>query len=248
MLAELQRDFARAVRGDALAIARLGIDPVGLNAERRIAVYRNHHRISLAGVLAANFPTVVKVIGEDALQALALSYLAVDPPREPCVAGYGGGFPVFLESDPRSQSLVYLGDVARLDWAENVAERADNLATFGAGQLAQMDAARLESLRLLPHPSLTLLRSPYPLLRIRDVAAGREEGASLDAGGVDLVIWRKAGVVTCAALDRAAIAFMAALVSGQPLAAAAQGLALDRLPVLLAECVLSDAFLAPQSF
>src|SRR5687767_7151556 len=178
MLAELQRDFARAVRGDALAVARLGIDPVGLNAERRLAIYRNHHRISLAAALSANFPTVVKVIGEDAFQALALSYLAIDPPRDACVAGYGSGFPTFLESDPRSQSLVYLGDVARLDWVHNLAERADDLATFGAQHLAQLDAASLEALRLLPHPSLTLLRSPYPLLRIREVAAGREEGVS----------------------------------------------------------------------
>src|SRR3954462_2606640 len=92
MLAELQRDFARAVRGDALAVPQLGIDAGGLNAERRVAGYRNHHRSSLAGALAANFPTVVKVIGEDAFQALALSFLAIDPPRDACVAAYGSGF------------------------------------------------------------------------------------------------------------------------------------------------------------
>jgi hypothetical protein len=248
MLADLQRDFARAVRGDALAVPRIGIDAAGLNAERRVAVYRNHHRISLSGALAANFPTVVKVIGAEAFQALALSFLAIDPPRDACVAAYGGGFPSFLESDPRSQSLVYLGDVARLDWASNVAERADDLATFTAEHLARMDEASLETLRLHPHPSLTLLSSLYPLLRIRDVAAGREEGASLNAGGVDLVIWRKADTVTSLALDRTAFRFIGALVNGQGLAEAAQGLAPERLPELLAQLVLSDAFLAPQSF
>ncbi len=125
VLAELQHDFARALRGDALAVPRIGIDAAGLNAERRVAVYRNHHRISLAAALAANFPTVVKVIGEQAFEALALSYLAFDPPRDACLAAYGGGFPAFLESDPRAQGLVYLGDVAWLDWAQNVAERAE---------------------------------------------------------------------------------------------------------------------------
>jgi hypothetical protein len=248
MLAELQRNFARAVRGDALAVPHLGIDAVGLNAERRVAVYRNHHRISLAGVLAANFPTVVKVIGEEAFEALAMSFLAVDPPRDACVAAYGSGFPAFLESDPRAQSLVYVGDVGRLDWAHNIAERADDLTTFAAGHLAQLDAANLEALRLKPHPSVTLLSSLYPLLRIRDVAAGAEEGISLDAGGVDLMIWRKAGTVTCIALDRAAFDFVRALTNGQTLAEAAEGLAPERLPELLAQCVLSDAFLALQSF
>lgn len=248
MLAELQRDFARAVRGDALAVARLGIDPTGLNAERRLAVYRNHHRLSLAAALSANFPTVEKVVGEAAFQALALSFLAIDPPRDPRVADYGRGFPAFLESDPRAQRLVYLGDVARLDWAHNIAERADDLPSFGAVHLAQMDSAHLEALRLRPHPSLTLLRSLYPLLRIRDVAVGREEGASLDAGGLDLMIWRKAGAVTCVALDAAAIGFVTALAAGKPLAEAALGLTPERLPMLLAELVLGGAFLAPQSF
>ncbi len=244
MLAELQRDFAGAVRGDALAVSRIGIDAAGLNAERRVAVYRNHHRISLAAALAANFPTVVKVIGEQAFEALALSYLAFDPPRDACLAAYGGGFPAFLESDPRAQGLVYLGDVAWLDWAQNVAERAEDLVPFTAAHLAQLDTARLEALRLRPHPSLTLLSSLYPLLRIRDVAAAAEAGVSLDAGGVDLMVWRKAGVVTCVALDRAAIAFVSALVGGRTLAEAAQDLAPEHLPALLAEFVLSDAFIA----
>jgi hypothetical protein len=245
MLADLQRDFARAVRGDALAIPRLAIDAAGLNAERRIAVYRNHHRLSLAAALAANFQTVEKVVGEEAFQALALSFLAIDPPRELCLAAYGSGFPAFLESDPRSQSLVYLGDVARLDWAQNLAERANNLSPFSAAHLADINADCLEALRLQPHPSLTLLRSVYPLLQIRAVALGLEEGASLDAGGVDLMVWRKAGIVTCIALDRAAFDFVRALARGQALGEATQGLAPQHLPELLAQFVLSDAFLAP---
>jgi hypothetical protein len=245
MLAELQRDFARAVRGDALAVPRLGIDAGALNAERRVAVYRNHHRISLAAALAANFPTVTKVIGEQAFEALALTFLAIDPPREPSLAAYGSGFPAFVESDPRAQSLVYLGDVARLDWALNVAERADDLPSFSAQHLASLDAEGLAALRLRPHPSLTLLSSLYPLLRIRDVALGSAESASLDAGGVDLMVWRKAGVVTFVALERQAAVFIRALADGRPLAEAAQDLQPECLSEYLAELVLGNAFIAP---
>jgi hypothetical protein len=244
MLAELQRDFARAVRGDALAVPRLGINPGDLNAERRVAVYRNHHRISLAAALAANFPTVVKVVGDQALEALALSFLTIDQPREPSLAAYGAGFPAFLESDPRAQGLVYLGDVARLDWALNVAARADDLPVFSAECLTKLE--QLETLRLTMHPSLTLLSSLYPLLRIRDVANGVEEGASLDEGGLDLMIWRKGCDSTVVALDTTAFRFIRALVDGQTLAEAAEGLPPERLPDLLAEIVLSGAFL--QSF
>jgi len=242
MLAELQRDFARGVRGDTGNVA---IDPAGLSAERRLAVYRNHHRISLGTALATNFPTVVKVLGEDAFQVLAQVFLALDPPRDACLAGYGAGFPSFLESDSRTQNLVYLGDLGRLDWARNLAERADDLAPFGAEHLSAM--TELETVTLKPHPSLTLLSSRYPLLAICDVAAGEKEDVTLDAGGVDLMIWRKAGTVTVLALDRPAFDFVHALAEGHALAEAAQSLAPETLPELLAQLVLSDAFLASRN-
>ena len=246
MLAELQRNFARAVRGDALAVARIGIDPVGLNPERRLAVYRNHHRISLSAALAANFPTVVKLVGEDAFQALALSYLAIDPPRDACVAAYGAGFPTFLESDPRSQSLVYLGDVARLDWALNRAEQAADAASFTPTRLAALDEGELAALVVAPHPSMALLRSPYPLLRIRALAQLPEaEGAvSLNEGGVRLMIWRRDAAAFCANLDYQTDAFVAALAAGAPLGEAAKQIDPAALPNALVSFVLSGAFVA----
>ena len=246
MLAELQRDFARAVRGDALAAQQLDINSAGLNAERRIAVYHNHHRISLAGALAANYPTVAKVVGEPAFQALAASFIALDPPREPSLAAYGAGFAAFLEEDARARSLPYLADVARLDWARNLAERADDLAVFGPQHLASLNEARLTSLTLAPHPSLTLLSSPFPLLRIRDLAAGAtEDGVSLDQGGVHLMIWRAGGAISCADLEPPVHRFVESLASGKSLAEAAQYLTPERLPDVLAATVLSGAFLAP---
>ena len=246
MLAELQRDFARAVRGDALVVQQLDIHAAGLNAERRLAIYRNHHRISLAGALAANFPTVAKVVGEQAFQTLAESFIALDPPREPSLAAYGAGFAAFLEEDARARRLSYLADVARLDWARNLAERADDLAVFGPQHLAALDEARLTSFTLAPHPSLTLLPSPFPLLRIRDLAAGAtEDGVSLDQGGVHLMIWRADGAISCTDLEPPMFRFVVSLASGKLLAEAAEHLAPERLPEVLAVTVLSGAFLAP---
>jgi hypothetical protein len=246
MLAELQRDFARAVRGDAMALPRVPVDPAGLSAERRIAVYRNHHRISLGAALAANFPTAVKVVGEEALQALALSYLAIDPPRDACLVSYGAGFPAFLESDPRSQSLVYLGDVARLDLALNRADQAADAASFTPSRLAALDEGQLAALVVAPHPSMALLRSPYPLLRIRALAQQPEAagGVSLNEGGVRLMIWRRDEAAFCASLDYQTDAFVAALAAGTPLGDAAKQIDPAALPNALACFVLSGAFVA----
>jgi hypothetical protein len=113
-LADLQRGFAGAVRGlsagPGLAVAEAGLDP-----ERRLAVYRSHHRLSLAGALAANFPTVAALLGET-FEKVAMDFVAVSPPLEPCLGAYGGGFAAFLENEPRLAALPYLGDVARLEF------------------------------------------------------------------------------------------------------------------------------------
>jgi hypothetical protein len=246
MLAELQSDFARAVRGDAVAVPRLGIDAVGLTAERRVAVYRNHHQISLAAALAANFPTVVKLVGDPAFHALAVSFLTVAPPRDPCLAAYGAELPGFLEGDPRSQSLAYLGDVARLDWAINLAERADDLPAFDAQDLARMDPADLESLVLAPHPSLTLLQSRYPLLRIRALAAGLQDEVSLDEGGSRLMVWRRQDAVACTALDGDQFDFVRAISEGVALGSAAALLPPERLAVSIADHLVQAAFVSAQ--
>ena len=98
-LADLQRDFAGAVRGQS-TVGDIDIAGAGLAAERRIAIYRNHHRISLAGALAANFATVAALLGTSVFDGAAMSFIAAAPPAEPCLSAYGAGFPAFLDSEP----------------------------------------------------------------------------------------------------------------------------------------------------
>jgi hypothetical protein len=243
-LAELQRAFAGAVRGASAASDSLGIADAGLAAERRIAVYRNHHRISLAAALAANFPTVAALLGPT-FDNVALDFVATLPPAEPCLGAYGAGFAAFLEGERRLAALSYLGDTARLDWAFNTAERADDVSAFGPADLERWSRHGLAELRLAAHPSLSLLRSPYPLLRIRDVALRGGPDVSLDEGGVLLMTWRRADMVECAALDPATFRFIQALSIGEPLAVAAGDLPPERLAKILARYVLSGAFAAP---
>ena len=245
-LVELQREFVRALRGGG-TVQELGIDAAGLTAERRLAVYRNHHRISLAAALAANFPTVAGVVGDPAFQVLATSFVAGEPPTEPRLGAYGAGFAAFLEADPCAQVLPYLGDVARLDWAFNRAEQAADAMPLGADRLAALDEEQLAALFLAPHPSMSLLRSAYPLLRIRALAQ-QPEGASdvsLDEGGVRLMVWRRDNAVACVNMDYQTDAFVAALAIGSPLGAAAKHIDPVALPGALAGFVLGGGFVVP---
>jgi Putative DNA-binding domain len=243
-LADLQHGFAEAVRGVAPASGNLGIDDRGLAAERRIAIYRNHHRISLAGALAANFPTVAALLGTRVFDGLALDFIAALPPAEACLGAYGAGLAAFIEKESRLAALPYIADAARLDWALNEAERADDVPVFGPSDLSRLGADALGELRLTGHPSLSLLRSPYPLLRIRDVARGGE-GVSLEEGGVSLMVWRRDCTADCSALDADTYRFIKAMSAGEPLDIAGGALASERLAEILARYVLTGAFVAP---
>ncbi|HVY98038.1 MAG TPA: DNA-binding domain-containing protein [Dongiaceae bacterium] len=242
-LAELQRGFAGAVRGLPDAGGDLDVVEAGLAAARRLAIYRNHHRISLAAALAANFPTVAALLGP-AFEGAAMDFVAAAPPAEPCVSAYGDGLAAFLEAEPRLAALPYIGDVARLDRACNKAERADDIPVFGPADLERASARGLADLRLAGHPSLSLLRSRYPLLGIRGLARGQGANVSLDEGGVLLMVWRNGGTVDCAELDAAAYRFVTAMSVGEPLAVAAGDLPPERLASILARYVLTGAFAA----
>lgn len=243
-LADLQRGFAGAVRNLPIK-GSLEVAEAGLAADRRIAIYRNHHRISLAGALAANFPTVAALLGAQVFEGVAMDFVAASPPLEPCLSNYGAGFAAFLDAERRLRAVPYIGDAARLDWASNKAERADDIPVFSPADLEQASRSGLADLRLTAHPSVSLLRSRYPLLQIRAVAQGNGANVSLDEGGVLLMVWRRGATVDCAALDTAAYQFITAMSVGESLAVAARDLSPERLAELLAQYVLTGAFASP---
>jgi hypothetical protein len=247
-LSDLQRDFARALRSSAPVTRNLDIAAGALTPARRIAVYRNHHRISLAAALAANFPTIVRIIGAEPFQVMAMKFSAKNVPQDPRMAGYGEAFPEFLAGEKRLAALPYISDLARLDWAFNRAERAEDAPIFGPEKLEALLESGLAELTLVPHPSASLLASPYPLVRIRALAEAPDnatDGVSLDEGGVELAVWRRDGGVNCATLNGPTALFLKNLAGGMALGEAIGNLDADILAAVFAEFVITGFFAAP---
>jgi hypothetical protein len=247
-LFDLQRDFARAIRSESPVAHDLDIESGNLTSARRIAIYRNHHRISLATALAANFPTVARVVGAEPFHALALNFVAENPLRDPRLENYGDGLPEFLADDERLGDLPYIFDVARLDRALNRAERAPDAPIFGSEQLEALLATGLGDLRLWPHPTASLLSSRYPLLRIRELANAPDNSTmnvALDEGGVEVAIWCREDGVRCVALDHATYVFLGRLSAGDRLGEAIGSLDEDALPTVFAQYVITGFFTMP---
>ena len=236
-LRELQSAFR-----DALLDGRDG-DPPGaigaeiladeLSAASRLAVYRHHVLTTLTTVLNETYPVVTRLVGEGFFAYAADTFVRRHPPGWPCLFEYGAGFAAFLAAFPPCRELVYLPDVARLEWAMHAALHAEDTPAADREALRKVAPDALGGVTLRLDPSLTLLSSPWPVDAIwRANQPGADANATLDlaAGGVRLEVRRLGDDVVWRTLPKPEHAFRAALASGRALddaADAALALAAD---------------------
>lgn len=136
----------------------------GISARQRFQVYVNQTRIGLSDTLAAIYPAVCRLVGDEFFKHLAALYVERYPLRTANLNDYGVELPEFIAVFDALDGLPYLADVARLEWACHQSLHA------GHGQYP----GESESLCLAPH--VRLLHSPYPVGDIWDFAL-REHGA-----------------------------------------------------------------------
>ncbi len=231
------RDLQAAIRdailgGDARPVAR-HIAGDGLESQARLEIYRHHVFTTLTAALRATFPVVCRLVDARFFAYAADSYVRRHPPAGPCLAEYGATFPAFLAGFPPCRAHAYLPDVARLEWAMNVALHADESAPLDTTRLAAMPVEAIPRLTFRLDPSVSFVASPWPIDRIwraNQDDPGGEGVVNLDAGGIHLEIRRVGGDVTVRAIDASRYTFRRALHEGHILEqAAAATLARDPL-------------------
>src|SRR5262245_41990171 len=123
------------------------IDGGGLAPEQRLQVYRNNCLISLTDALKATYPVLHRLVGDGFFRTAAIAFIKAHPPREPRLSTYGAAFAAFLAQYPPASGLVYLPDVAKLEWALNSALHAPDVPALSPAELEQAAEAGT-SLRL----------------------------------------------------------------------------------------------------
>jgi len=225
-LLELQRGFSAATLfADASAIASLPIVGGDLDAEARIGVYRNNVLGNYRKVLSATFPVVRRLVGGAFFDAAADHFVRGHPSTRGDVNHYGGDFAVFLSGYPPARELVYLADVARLEWAIDQANIAADAPPFDLTALAGVATDALAGLRFKVHPAARLVASLFPILRIWQVnqpEATGDERVDLGEGGDTLLVSRAASGVTVERIDRGDHAFLSALAANATLGVASE--------------------------
>ena len=230
-LADMQRDFARAVLAGDVPGVRIASGRVP--AAQAIQVHRNTVIGALVNALRLTYPSVDALVGEAFFDQAAANFAQSHPPGRGRLAGYGEGFIAFLAE--HVPSLPYLPDVARLDWAMDRATLAPD-----ATKLFALDAA----VTLEWPVSLALVRLDYPADEIRTALGDDAALLAIDmrAGPRDLLVWRRHGNVLTRTIRPPAAAFVETMLANSG-ADAALSAALAMSPDALG-VIQSDIFCA----
>ena len=229
-LRELQRAFRAALLVDDEAAVTPAIVDADLGVSARLAIYRHHVFTSLTAALEAIYPVVTRLVDRRFFGWAADRYVRAHPPAGPCLTEYGREFPAFLAEFPSCTHLPWLADVARLEWAMNVALHAPDAVPLEPDALRALDPGALARLTLRFDPSVTLLESPWPIDAVWRANQPTADGVvDLAAGAARIEIRRLGDDVVFRTLPPGAFAFRAALAADRALEDAVEH-ALDAEP------------------
>jgi hypothetical protein len=188
------------------------------------SVYRNTVMKACIDALQANYPAVLRLVGEEWFRAVAARHVQNWPPRDARLLLYGADFPAFLRQFGRAAELPYLASVARLDrfWTE--AHAAADAPVLAPTSIASLAPEQLATLSLTPHPAARwawFADEPVFSLWQRS-REGVDADTPLPWVGEGALLTRPNGDVQWTALDAAGCAFLDACAAGQSLVLATE--------------------------
>ena len=184
-LAGLQREFARAIEHGDDGVARR---VRGTRAAARVAFYRAGVRAQHRDALAATYPVVRRLVGDEFFGEMARRYALAHPSRSGDLALFGDRFGEFLAADRDAAALPYLADMARLEWACHESFHAPDAPALDAIALAAVEPRSRGLVRLALHPSVRLVDSAHPVAAIREANQPDRDGTPARREGPDRVL------------------------------------------------------------
>lgn len=183
-----------------------------------LAIYRSSYLGIQTDALATVYPVVQALTGEDFFRAMAKSYLRDFPSTSGDLHELGDQLPNFIENFPPAESLPYLADTARLEWAWHRCFHAADRVTFNFTALASLTPATQATTVFQLSPDVNLLQSDYPVQLIWEANQPVHDGEvclDTDQERHHLVIYREGYNVCMSLLDARIWQFLEAVQMGQ---------------------------------
>lgn len=220
-------DFVRALYGidapESSALAALANQP-------GFAVYRNTVLKACIDALRGNYPTVIRLVGDEWFDAAAAIYARRQPPTQATLLYYGEDFADFLAGFEPAADLPYLPGVARLDRLWTQAHVAADDTALAPDKLAALAPGELSALRIRPHVAARWIRfHTQPVYTIWRRNRESETCGDIDWRSEGALLTRPRDSVRWCALDKAGHRFLDACTQGCSLVEAVDAV-LNTLP------------------
>ena len=209
-------EFAAALLDTDRDVPQFLTSSAGINDPRRFAVYRNNVTVGLVNALTANFPSIVRLLGDEFFAAMALEFVRDNPPRSRLMFEYGSSFPDFLETFAPARPYPYLADVARLEILWRQAFHEADAPVISGQDLASVSPETFPALVMRTHPAARILQSAFAAGSI--FAANRGDGqqpAINPSAGETVLVTRPVHDCEVRILGAGTGAFFHALLAGQ---------------------------------
>ncbi len=220
-LHEFQTRFRDAVLGGQVERMAGLVRADGIDPGLRLDIHRNNSWVGFHATLAATYPVVQRLAGEEWLRSSARRYQRAYPSSCGDLQYVGRQYAEFLRAELGTTEFAYFADVAALEWLYQEALIAAAGTAFDPAALADVAAADYERLVFGLQPSLRLVESPYPLFAIwkanQTDADGPAPAIRLDAGPSRIMLLRRSDHVELRELPAASYALLAQFARGQAL-------------------------------
>ena len=211
----------------------------GLDAQRRINIYQNNLFISLTNALLAVYPVINKLVGEEFFSFATKEYIKRYPSQSGNLHNFGEYFSEFLGNFSPAEELIYLPDIANLEWAYHLAFHASDEHGIDIDALTKLSDTQLSNIKFKLNNSAFLIESEFPILKIWQANQESDTGnnVSLDEGRVKIIVNRNLFDIEFTTLRDGEYAFLQSLSNDQSFTLACDSAVRVEQNINLSECL-----------
>jgi len=167
-LAQMQRNFISDCLSGSLTkentLMADDIDSSVISSQGLMGIYQSSAIANITHSLSLTYPVIEKLVGKDFFRAMCRYFIREVWPDSGNMDDYGAEFSAFIAEFEHAKHLLYLEDVARLEWAFHQSSLADNADITDWSTLAQV--TDILELKFTLAASNQLVSSVYPVDKI----------------------------------------------------------------------------------
>ena len=166
-LAELQRNFIRdclsGKHKNTNVLLAKDIDTSHISASGLLGIYQGSSIGNIIQAMKLTYPVIEKLVGEDFFRACCKEFISAHCPKSANMDDYGEEFADFLADFEPAKPLIYLKDVAQLEWLFHLSSLASDSSPTDWTHLSTVKADDALQVKFLLAPFVQLISSSFPI-------------------------------------------------------------------------------------